>query len=101
MRIVVFGTGAVGGYFGGRLAQAGNNVIFIARGDHLKALRKYGLRVESVNGDFVIYPLQATDNPREVGIADLVLIAVKAWQVKEVAPLLPPMMDPNTFIVPL
>ena len=52
MRIAVFGTGGVGGYFGGRLAQAGEAVIFIARGEHLRALRAHGLRVDSLKGDF-------------------------------------------------
>ncbi len=101
MRIVVFGTGAVGGYFGGRLAKAGNEVVFIARGEHLKALRQHGLKVDSLKGDFIIHPIQATDNPGKVGVADVILITVKAWQVKEVAPLLHTMMDSKTFIVPL
>jgi len=54
MRIAVFGTGAVGGYFGGRLAQAGEDVIFIARGEHLDAMLTHGLKVDSINGDFVV-----------------------------------------------
>jgi 2-dehydropantoate 2-reductase len=62
MRIAVFGTGGVGGYFGGRLAQAGEDVIFIARGEHLRALRAHGLRVDSLKGDFVVHPTQATDD---------------------------------------
>ena len=79
MRIAVFGTGGVGGYFGGRLAQAGEEVTFIARGTHLQALRTQGLRVDSVLGDFVMHPVQATDDPRQVGVVDAVLVAVKAW----------------------
>ncbi|MFQ5770785.1 MAG: ketopantoate reductase family protein, partial [bacterium] len=62
MRIAVFGTGAVGGYFGGRLAQAGEDVVFFARGEHLKAIQRNGLRVDSVKGDFTVWPLQAADN---------------------------------------
>ena len=54
MRIAVFGTGGVGGYFGGRLAQAGEEVTFIARGEHLRAMREHGLRVDSLKGDFVV-----------------------------------------------
>lgn len=61
MRIAIFGTGGAGGYFGGRLAQAGEDVIFIARGEHLQTIRTHGLRVESTKGDFVIQPAQATD----------------------------------------
>jgi len=67
MRIAIFGTGGVGGYFGGRLAEAEEDVTFIARGEHLQAIRKHGLRVDSVKGDFVIRPVQATDDPAQVG----------------------------------
>ena len=63
MRIAVMGSGGVGGYFGGLLAQAGEDVTFIARGEHLKAIQTNGLRVESAHGDFHIQPAQATDNP--------------------------------------
>ena len=78
MRIAVYGVGGVGGYFGGRLAQAGEDVVFIARGAHLRALQTSGLRVESVQGDFTIHPLHATDDPTQVGRVDVVLVAVKA-----------------------
>ena len=57
MRIAIFGTGAVGGYFGGRLALAGEDVIFIARGEHMQAMRDNGLRVDSIKGDFVVQPV--------------------------------------------
>ncbi|HUT73193.1 MAG TPA: 2-dehydropantoate 2-reductase N-terminal domain-containing protein, partial [Desulfatiglandales bacterium] len=62
MRIAIFGTGAVGSYFGGRLAQAGEDVVFIARGENLQALRAHGLRVDSIKGDFVLQPIYATDD---------------------------------------
>ena len=65
MRIAVFGTGGVGGYFGGRLAQAGEDVVFIARGEHLRALRTHGLKVESLKGDFLVQPAQAAEDPAE------------------------------------
>ncbi len=81
MRIAVFGAGAVGGYFGARLAHAGEDVVFIARGAHLEAIRRDGLYVESPLGDFRIHPAQATDNPEEAGPVDVVLVGVKAWQV--------------------
>ena len=85
MRIAVFGTGGVGGYFGGRLAQAGEDVVFIARGKHLRALHTHGLKVDSTKGDFILHPVQATDDPAEVGVVDVVLVGVKAWQVSEAA----------------
>ncbi|MDI6770168.1 MAG: 2-dehydropantoate 2-reductase [Anaerolineales bacterium] len=101
MRIAVFGTGGVGGYFGGRLAQAGEDVIFIARGEHLKAIRQNGLRVDSIAGDFVTHPAQATDTPAEVGAVDAVLVTVKAWQVSEAAESMKPMVGPKTMVIPL
>jgi 2-dehydropantoate 2-reductase len=91
----------VGGYFGGRLAQAGQDVVLIARGDHLKAMQTRGLRVDSIEGDFVIYPIQATDDPIEVGVVDAILVGVKAWQVPEAAEAMQPMVGPETFVVPL
>ncbi len=101
MRIAVFGTGAVGGYFGGRLAQAGEDVVFIARGEHLRAMVTHGLRVDSIKGDFVVKPVQATDDPAQAAIADAVLVGVKAWQVKEAAEAMRPLVGPKTFVLPL
>ena len=101
MRIAVFGTGGVGGYFGGRLAQAGEEVIFIARGNHLQAMHRDGLQVDSINGDFKIQPVQATDDPQRVGQVDMVLVAVKAWQVPEAAVAMRPMVGEQTGVVPL
>ncbi len=101
MRIAIFGTGSVGGYFGGRLAQAGVDVIFIARGENLDAMQTHGLRVDSINGDFVVQPIQATNDPLEIGLVDLVLVGVKAWQVSEAAEAMRPMIGPETFILPL
>ena len=83
MRIAVVGVGGVGGYFGGRLAQAQEDVVFIARGEHLRALQTQGLRVESAKGNFILQPVQATDDPAAVGVVDVVLVAAKAWQVPE------------------
>ena len=101
MRIAVFGTGAVGGYFGGRLAQAGEDVVFIARGAQLQALRERGLRVESPKGDFSMVPARATGDPAQVGTVDAVLVGVKAWQVPEAAEAMRPLVGPDTFVVPL
>ncbi|MCI0863309.1 MAG: 2-dehydropantoate 2-reductase, partial [Chloroflexi bacterium] len=67
MRIAVFGAGGIGGYLGGRLSQAGEEVVLIARGEHLKAIREHGLRVDSIKGDFVATPALATENPTEAG----------------------------------
>jgi 2-dehydropantoate 2-reductase len=101
MRIVIFGTGGVGGYFGGRLAQAGEEVTFIARGEHLRAIKANGLKVDSPGGDFVIYPARATDDVGEVGETDLVILGVKAWQVPEAARAIKPLVGPNTTVVPM
>ena len=101
MRIAVFGSGAVGGYFGGRLAQSGVDVVFIARGDHLAAIRRHGLKVTSVEGDFVVHPARATDDPSEAGPVDVVLLGVKAWQVAQAAEAMRPLVGPHSFIVPL
>lgn len=101
MRIAMVGAGGVGGYFGGRLAQAGHDVTFIARGGHLEAMLQGGLRVESINGDFAVSPVQATDNPDDVGPVDLIVLGVKAWQIPETAARLSPMLGPDTLVLPL
>ena len=101
MRIIIFGSGSVGGYFGGRLAQAGEDVVFIARGEHLNAMLTRGLRVDSINGDFVVQPVQATDDPSKIGKVDMVLVGVKAWQVPEAAEAMRPMIGPETYVLPL
>jgi 2-dehydropantoate 2-reductase len=101
MRIAVFGTGAVGGYFGGRLAQAGEDVVFIARGKQLQALRDQGLRVDSPKGDLMLGSVQATDDPAQVGVVDAVIVGVKAWQVTDAAQACGPLIGPETFVVPL
>lgn len=101
MKIAVVGVGGVGGYFGGRLARAGFDVTFIARGATLEALRTRGLRVDSVAGDFTIDDVQATDDPRSAGPVDVILMAVKAWQLEEAARNLGPMIGGDTVVVPL
>jgi len=101
MRIAVFGAGGVGGYFGGRLAQAGTDVTFIARGTTLETLRSNGLRVDSILGDFVVSPVNATDDPTSVGPVDAILMAVKAWQIPEAASQIGPMLGADTMVVPL
>ena len=101
LTFAVFGTGAVGGYFGGRLAEAGEDVRFIARGGHLAAIRERGLRVSSVDGDFAIHPARVADDPAAIGPVDVVLVGVKAWQVPEAALALGPLLGERTFVVPL
>lgn len=101
MRIAVFGTGGVGGYFGGRLAYAGEDVTFIARGAHLRAIQTNGLKVDSASGDFTIYPAKATDAVSEVGAVDLVILGVKAWQVPEAARAMKPLAGVSTTVLPL
>ena len=101
MRIAIFGAGGVGGYFGGRLAQAGEDIVFIARGDHLKAILTDGLRVDSVKGDFVVKPVQAADDPEQVGLVDVIIVGVKTWQVSNAAQAMRPMVGPETVVLPL
>ncbi|MDB4948390.1 MAG: 2-dehydropantoate 2-reductase [Gemmatimonadetes bacterium] len=101
MRIAIYGTGAVGGYFGARLAQSGHDVWFIARGEHLRAIRDGGLAVESVRGDFVVHPAQATDEPSTIGPVDAVLLGVKSWQVREACAAAAGMLGPETAVVTL
>ena len=99
MRIAMVGVGGVGGYFGGKLAQAGHDVIFVARGATLDALRTRGLRVDSVNGDFVVERVNATDQPS--GVVDAVIFAVKAWQIPDAARAAKPLAGNDTVVVPL
>jgi 2-dehydropantoate 2-reductase len=101
MQIAVFGAGGVGGYFGGRLAQAGHAVTFIARGEHLEAIRENGLRVESVHGDFVIRPATATDDSAAVGPMEYVLLAVKNYHLRVALPAIAPLVGAETTVVPL
>jgi 2-dehydropantoate 2-reductase len=101
MRIAVFGTGGAGGYFGAQLARSGEEVVFIARGRHLEAIRANGLVIESQAGELVVPSAQATDDPKKVGPVDVVLVGVKAWQVPDAAAALRPLVGPETFVVPL
>lgn len=101
MRIAIFGTGGAGGYFGAHLAQAGENVVFIARGEHLRAIREKGLRLEKAGDEIFVADAQATENPAQAGAVDAVLVGVKAWQVTDAAQAMRPMLTPQTFVVPL
>ena len=99
-RIAVFGAGGVGGYFGGRLALAGADVHLIARGAHLAAIRRDGLRVESIAGDFEV-SLPAIDDPTEIGPCDYVLFCVKAFDTEDAARRLPPLLHAETAVLSL
>ena len=99
MKIAVVGAGAVGGYFGGRLAASGNDVTFLVRGKTLEALRAGPLRVKSVNGDFQVR-VAASNEPAEIA-GDIVLVAVKAWQVPEAAAAIQKMAGRDSVVVPL
>ena len=92
MRIAVMGTGGVGGYFGARLAQAGHEVAFVARGRQLEALRASGLRVESPLGDMHLCDVEVTGEPARIGPADLVLFTVKLWDTLEAAEAIKPLL---------
>ena len=98
-RIAVMGAGGVGGYFGGRLAAAGEDVTFIARGAHLRAMREHGLRLASPLGDAHISPVQATDDPATVGPADIVMFCVKLYDVEAAAELCRPLVGPDTAVI--
>ena len=93
------GAGGVGGYFGGRLAAAGTDVAFIARGEHLAALRRDGLRIASALGDAVIEPVKATADPAAIGPVDVVWIAVKLWGTEEAARAVAPLIGPQTAVI--
>ncbi len=99
MKIAVMAAGGIGGYYGGLMAKSGYEVTFIARGAHLSAIREHGLRVESIDDEFVIYPARATDVPAEVGECDLVLFCVKTYDTDTAARAISPIVSKNTTIV--
>lgn len=101
MNISIIGSGGVGGYFGAKLAQAGHKVSFLARGAHLQAMQAEGLKVESILGDFQVSNVSASDQIEDLPSSDLILICVKAWQVKEVAAELKEIMHKDTIVLPL
>lgn len=101
MRIAAMAAGAVGGYFGARMAAAGHDVFFIARGAHRDAIIKNGLKVESVHGDLHLPKPNVTDDPKSVGPVDIVLFAVKLWDTEKAAALTLPLVGPNTRVITL
>lgn len=101
MKIVFFGAGGVGGYFGGRLAQAGADVSFVARGAHLEAIQRGGLRLVSPKGDAHVREVRASADPADLGPADVVFLTVKMYDVDTAASELRPLVGPNTMVVTL
>lgn len=101
MKIAIFGSGGVGGYFGGRLAAAGEDVTFLARGAHLTALQNDGLHIHSPNGDLHLPKVQAADRPQAIGPVDVVLFTVKLYDVDASAATLAPLIGPNTVVITL
>ena len=100
MRIAVMGSGGVGGYFGGRLAHGGADVSFVARGKHLEAMRRDGLRIDGPE-QIHIKQVNATDDPKEIGVADIVLLCVKLWDTEQALTQIRPMVGTNTTVISL
>src|SRR5260370_41404465 len=101
MRIAVMAAGAVGGYFGARMAAAGHDVAFIARGAHRDAIRRDGLKVESPLGDLHLQDVNVTDDPKQVGPVDVVLFAVKLWDTETAGEQTRPLAGANTRVITL
>lgn len=101
MKIAIIGTGGVGGYFGAKMAQAGFNVTFLARGQHLNAIQSKGLKVKSILGDFHLNNVKAVATIPEIGLVDLAIVSVKAWQVKDIRTDLKSVLHPNSIVLPL
>ncbi len=99
MRIAAMAAGAVGGYFGARMAAAGHDVFFIARGAHRDAIAKNGLKIESVHGDLHLPKPNVTDDPAKVGPVDIVLFAVKLWDTETAAAAAHPLLGPNSRLI--
>jgi len=101
MRIAAMAAGAVGGYFAARMAAAGHDVFFIARGANLEAIKKNGLTIESVHGDLHLPKPNVTDDPAQVGPVDIVIFAVKLWDTEQAAAATRPMVGPKTRVITL
>ncbi len=101
MKIAIIGTGGVGGFFGAKLANAGYDVTFLARGEHLQALKTKGLKIKSIDGDFHVQKFTATDKISEIKAPDLVILGVKAWQIKEIRDELKKIIHSNSIVLPL
>lgn len=101
MKIAIIGCGGVGGYFGGKLAKAGYDVTFLARGENLRAIQQHGLSIRSTLGDFNIDKVQVTDRIRDIGLSDLVILATKAWQLCHISEELKTLINNDTVVLPM
>src|SRR4051794_20045395 len=101
MKFVMMGSGGVGGYYGARLAQAGHEVTFVARGAHAQKMRERGLEVKSELGDAHIQPANVVEDPATAGVPDAVIVAVKLWDSESAAKALKPIVGPQTIAVSL
>ena len=101
MKIVVMGSGGMGGYYGGLLSLHGNDVTFIARGAHLEAIRRDGLQVKSIHGDFSVSPARATDDPSEIAVPDLILFCTKTYGTDEAVQRIKPIVGRETTVLSL
>lgn len=102
MKIAVMGSGGVGGFYGGHLANVGCDVTFVARGAHLKAMREHGLTIESAaHGDVHVKKVNVTEDPASIGVVDLVIISVKLWDIEATAQALKPIVGPHTGVLSL
>src|SRR5262245_4592837 len=99
MKIAIIGAGGVGGFFGARLQQAGADVHFVARGAHLAAMHSDGLRVESPLGNIHLPHVSVTDNPADIGAADIVWLAVKLWDMDAAVRSMRTLIGPDTGII--
>jgi len=100
MRVAVIGAGGIGGYFGGRLAAAGTDVTFVARGAHRDALRANGLRIESGLGDVVV-PAKTVEDAAQIGAVDVVIVAVKLWDTQAAVGMIAPLLHDETAVISL
>src|SRR6185436_5668432 len=102
MKIAMMGSGGVGGFFGGRLAKAGHDVTFIARGKHLAAMKDRGLTIENEpQGNIHVPKVKATEDPASIGPVDLVILSVKLWDTEAAAKQIAPLVGPNTAVLSL
>jgi len=101
MKILIVGAGGVGGYFGGKLTQAGLEVTFLVRGNHFKAIKNNGLHVKSIKSDFKVYPKVVSDVNNLDTPPDVIILAVKSWQISEVAMQLKTVIGKSTMVLPL
>lgn len=101
MKFLIYGTGGVGGYFGTRLAEIGEDVTFVARGAHLKAIQEKGLKLKSIDGDFHLKNAKATDHCQSLGTMDVILVCVKSWQLEDAIKEFKSCITEKTVVIPL